>query len=178
MDFLEDLGGSFLLYFVLFMAIAILAVVIRSIRSRSKAKGFRSYLTEHFPSLNADIPMLMAKSKSKQAKPDMALVINEGQVIILRNPKGKQIDEFVYPAAELTSLKRGNQMIGRGFAPKTWSYEEHLELIFGDGLRHQFFLENISNKHGTDKGADLVRQMFDPSFEQLSIYYNPEKPEA
>jgi hypothetical protein len=110
----------------------------------------------------------------------MAMVIDDvqGQVIILRNLSGKQIERFVYPARDMTFLNRGKKMIGRGFAPKTWSYEEHLEIVFNDGLHHFFYLENISNKSGSDSGADVVRQMFNPWFMKLSEYYNQETTEA
>jgi hypothetical protein len=180
MDFLSDFASSFLIYFVIFIVLSVIVMIIRGIRMRSKTKGFRAHLAKNFPTLDAEIPMLMAKSKSKQGKPDMAMVIDGGkeEVIILKNISGKQIEQFVYPAGDMTFLNRGSKMIGRGFAPKTWSYEEHLELIFKDGIHHLFFLENISNKSGTDKGADLVREMFDPWFKQLSVYYDLEKPET
>lgn len=172
--------GSFVFYFIIFLVIAIVAWGISRLRAKSKEKGFRGYLAEHFPQFDAGTPMLMAKSKSKQAKPDMAMVIDDAQdqVIILRNLSGKNIEQFVYSASDMTFLDRGSQMIGRGFAPKTWSYEEHLQIIFKDAIRHYFYLENISNKSGTDSGADVVRQMFEPWFVKLSDYYNQETPEA
>ncbi len=175
-----DFFGSFVFYFLIFMLIALISWGISRLRSKSKEKGFRGYLAEHFPQFGPNDPMLMAKSKSKQAKPDMAMAIDDAQdqVIILRNPSGKQIEQFVYPASDMTFLNRGSQMIGRGFAPKTWSYEEHLEIIFKDAIRHYFYLENISNKSGTDSGADVVRQMINPWFMKLSEYYNQEQSEA
>lgn len=180
MDFFEDLGSSFLFYMVLFVGVAILAYVFRTVRSKSKEKGFRGYLAEHFPALPADKPMLMAKTQSKQGKPDIAMVIDEAkeEVIILKNPSRKNIEEYAYPIADLKDLQSRHKMIGRGFAPRTWSYEESLELAFADGSHHYFYLENISNKAGTDAGADAVRQMFKPWREKLSAHLVKEEPAA
>jgi hypothetical protein len=179
MDF-SELFTSFLFYLVLFVGVAIIAYVIRTTRSKSKQKGFRGYLAEHFPAIPAEAPMLMAKTQSKQAKPDIAMVMDESQeqVIILKNPSGKQIDEYAYPAADLKELQSRHKMIGRGFAPRTWSYEESLELAFADGSHHYFYLENVSNKAGTDAGADAVRLMFKPWREKLSTYLAKEEPAA
>ena len=170
MDFLEDFGSSFLFYFVLFLIVSVIAFVIRSIRNKQKEKGFRGHLLALFPSLKPDTPMLMAKSESKKVKPDICLVIDEGnqQIIVMRNLSGKEITHKTYAPTDLSAVNRTNQMISRGFAPKTWSYEECLELAFSDGSRYKFYLENISNRNGTDAGADAVRQLFDPWYKSLS----------
>ena len=176
MEFLEDFGSSFLFYFVLFIVVAGIAFFIRSVRNKQKEKGFRGYLTQQFPSLAMDIPMLMAKSESKKVKPDICLVIDEGkkQVIIMRNLSGKDVTHKMYSAIDLASLNRTDQMISRGFAPKTWSYEECLDLGFNDGSHYRFFLENISNRNGNDAGADAVRDIFRPWFEKLNAYLQKE----
>jgi len=180
MEFLGEFGASFLLYFVLFLVIGVIAFVIRVILSKRKEKGYRGYLSEHFTSLSADIPMLMAKSQSKKAKLDISLVIDEqnNQAIILRNVSGKQIEHNAYPVADITSLNRHNKMISRGFAPKTWSYEESLELVFKDDIHCFFYLENISNRDGTDKGADVVREMINPWYKKLVAYLPEQSPEV
>jgi hypothetical protein len=172
MDFLENFGSSFLFYFVLFMVVAGIAFVIRSVRNKQKEKGFRGYLTQQFPDLGIDVPMLMAKSESKKVKPDICLVIDEDkrQVIIMRNLSGKEITHMLYSASDLIALKRTNQMISRGFAPKTWSYEECLDLGFGDGNHYQLYIENISNRDGTDAGANAVRDYFQPWYEKLNTF--------
>jgi hypothetical protein len=172
MDFLENFGSSFLFYFVLFMVVAGIAFVIRSVRNKQKEKGFRGYLTQQFPDLGIDVPMLMAKSESKKVKPDICLVIDEDkrQVIIMRNLSGKEITHKLYSATDLIALKRTNQMISRGFAPKTWSYEECLDLGFGDGNHYQLYIENISNRDGTDAGANAVRDYFQPWYEKLNTF--------
>ena len=172
MEFLEDFGSSFLFYFVLFVVVAGIAFVFRTIRNKQKEKGFRGYLTGQFSDLGADIPMLMAKSESKKVKPDICLVIEEGnqQIIVMRNLSGKDITHKLYSASDLASLKRSNQMISRGFAPKTWSYEECLDLGFNDGDHYRLYLENISNRDGTDAGANAVRAFFQPWYEKLSAF--------
>ena len=172
MEFLGELGSSFLFYFVLFLVVAIVAFVIRAIRAKRKEKGFRGYLSEQFPSFAPDQPMLMAKSESKKAKPDICLVIDEEsqQIIILRNVSGNEILHFEYWGKDLTAVNLTNQMISRGFAPKTWSYEECLELVFTDGKRYPFYLENISNRSGTDAGAEAVKEIFKPWYEKLNAF--------
>ncbi len=172
MEFLEDFGSSFLFYFVLFMVVAGIAFVFRTIRNKQKEKGFRGYLAQQFPTLSPEIPFLMAKSESKKVKPDIGLVITDDnqQVIVLRNVSGKEVTHKLYTATDLTSLSRTNQMISRGFAPKTWSYEECLDLGFNDGNHYRFYLENISNRHGTDAGADAVRQIYQPWYQKLSSF--------
>lgn len=172
MEFMEDFGSSFLFYFVLFMVVAGIAFVFRSIRNKQKEKGFRGYLSQQFPTLSSEVPFLMAKSGSKKLKPDISLVIDDGgqQIIVLRNVSGKNVTHKLYSATNLTSLNRTNQMISRGFAPKTWSYEECLDLGFDDSNPYRFYLENISNRHGTDAGADAVRQLFQPWYEKLSSF--------
>jgi hypothetical protein len=88
----------------------------------------------------------------------------------MRNLSGKEITHKLYSATDLIALKRTNQMISRGFAPKTWSYEECLDLGFGDGNHYQLYIENISNRDGTDAGANAVRDYFQPWYEKLNSF--------
>ena len=176
MDFLEDLGSSFLFYFILFLVVGGIAFAIRTVRNKQKEKGFRGYLSQNFPALGPDEPMLMAKSESKKVKPDICLVVDKAnqEIIVLSNLSGKVVTHKAYKPTDLTSVDRTDQMISRGFAPKTWSYEECLNLGFNDGSHYRFYLENISNRNGTDAGADAVRDIFRPWFEKLNAYLQKE----
>ncbi|MEA3328013.1 MAG: hypothetical protein U9R53_12035 [Chloroflexota bacterium] len=128
-------------------------------------KGFKNYIHESIPDIDHEnIEHLFAKQKSKQVRPDIMLLINEERqnIFLILDNKTSGITHESYAYKELADVNSTNQIIGRGFLPKTYSYEETLQLSFSDGESYQLILENISNKQGTDQGADVVREIFTP----------------
>lgn len=169
MDF-GELAGTFLVYFLFFMAIALIAFFISRAINKKKLGGFKKYVAEKLPNIKPEQEMLLAKQKSKQIKSDIALLIDEDtqEIILLRDVKGTGITHHAYGYANLKAVTSTNQIISRGIAPKTYSYEETLHLAFNDGSGYDLILENISNKHGSDSGATFVRNFFAPWREKLT----------
>jgi uncharacterized membrane protein YdfJ with MMPL/SSD domain len=147
------------------MAVWIIALLIGRSINKKKLSNFRKYLQEKLPGNNqVNQELLIAKQKSRQVQPDIALVINEmeNDIVILQDIKGEGISHRSYDYDQLKEIKSTNQILSRGLLPKTYSYEETLHLSFKDGRTYQFIIENISNKQGNDQGADVVRNIFAP----------------
>ncbi len=123
--------------------------------------------------LNRD-SVLIAKQASKRIHPDIGLLINDPQrdIIILQDIKGSGITHHRYNYEELKDIKSTNQIISRGLIPKKYSYDEKLHLEFVDGQGYDLIPENISNKHGDDRGAEVVKYMFFPWREKLRDIIN------
>lgn len=155
----------FVITFVFFMAIWIIALLIGRSISKKKLSNFRKYLQEKLPDIDPDNKeVLIAKQKSKQVRPDIALLIHEteNEIIILQEKKGEGISHHRYNDDQLEEISTSDQILSRGLLPKTYSYEETLHLSFKDGESYHFVIENISNKSGSDQGADVVRNIFAP----------------
>ncbi|MBN2048424.1 MAG: hypothetical protein JW750_11320 [Anaerolineaceae bacterium] len=160
MDFFGELLGWFIIIIVAFGLAALAGTLIR----KSKTSGYKKYLVDNFPHLPPDIDMLIAKRKSKQIKPDIALILPDTgtDILLLLNESGRDITHKAYTFDELVSVESTHQMIARGAMPKTWSYEETLSLGFNDGKTYHLILENVSNKTGSDQGAVIVKNMIAP----------------
>jgi hypothetical protein len=155
----------FVITFVLFMAVWIVALLIGRAINKKKLGNFRKYIEEKLPDIDPEKEqILIAKQKSKQASPDIALLMpnNSREIIILVDEKGSGIVHKVYCYEDLKAVRSLDQILTRGLFPKTYSYEETLQMEFNDGKSYQMILENISNKQGNDKGADVIRNMFAP----------------
>lgn len=156
---------TFIILFVFFMALWIVALLIGRAISKKKLSSFRKYLQEKLPDIDPENQeILIAKQKSKQIQPDIALVIYEAanDIIILQDVKGVGMSHYCYDYDQLEEVKTTNQVLSRGLFPKNFSYEETLHISFKDGNNYQFVIENISNKNGNDQGADVVRNIFAP----------------
>ncbi len=128
-------------------------------------------MQDQLPDINPENEeVLIAKQISKQVRPDIALVINEGEekIIVLEDIKSKGINHHSYDYDQLEEIKTSDQILSRGLFPKTYSYEETLHLTFKDGKAYKYIIENISNKKGNDQGADVVRNIFAPWRRRLS----------
>jgi hypothetical protein len=161
----------FVITFVFFMAVWIIALFIGRSISKKKLSSFRKYMQEKLPEINPDNQeVLIAKQVSKQVRPDIAMVINndESEIIILHDIKGKEISHHRYDNCELAEVKTSDTILSRGLFPKTYSYEETLHVSFKDGKCYQFVIENISNKQGDDQGADVVRNIIAPWHRKLN----------
>jgi len=166
-----DILLVFVITFVFFMAIWIIALLIGRSISKKKLSNFRKYMQEKLPDIDPDNKeVLIAKQKSKQVRPDIAMVINEGEneIIILQDTQGEGIKHHRYDYDRLEEINTSDQILSRGLFPKTYSYEETLHLSFKDGNSYHFVIENISNKNGNDQGADVVRNIFTPWRRKLS----------
>lgn len=151
--------------FVLFLAVWFVSLMISRSISKKKLKGFNIYIHENLTEIDPEsVEHLFAKQHSKQVRPDIMLVIDDEnqKIILIRDSKKSGINHTSYAFNDLDEVSSANQIISRGFLPKTYSYEETLHLTFSDGESYHLVLENISNKHGSDKGADLVREIFAP----------------
>ncbi len=161
----------FVITFVFFMAVWIIALLIGRSISKKKLSSFRKYLQDQLPEINPDDQeVLIAKQVSKQVRPDIALVINQEneEIIILQEIKGQGIRHQRYDFGDLTEVKTTDQILSRGLFPKTYSYEETLHVSFNDGKRYALIIENISNKQGKDQGADVVRNIIAPWHRKLN----------
>ena len=155
----------FVFLFVLFMAVWIISMLISRSISKKKLKGFSNYIHENIPDIDSENDEhLFAKQKSKQVRPDIMLLINEEKqnIILIHDIKETGISHKCYGYNDLLDVVSTNQIIGRGLLPKTYSYEETLQISFSDGESYRLILENISNKQGADQGADVVRKIFAP----------------
>jgi len=155
----------FVFIFVLFMAVWIVSMLISRSISKKKLKGFIDYIHENLPDIDHENDEhLFAKQKSKQVRPDIMLLIKEERqnILLILDSKTVGISHKSYAFGDLVDVNSTNQIIGRGLLPKTYSYEEALQLTFKDGETFQLILENISNKQGTDQGANIVREIFAP----------------
>lgn len=151
--------------FVLLMVAWIVALIAGRAISKKKLASFRNYIAKKLPESDASREeLLIAKQKSRQIRPDIALLIKDitEEIILLLDVKGTGITHKKYGFGELLSVHSTNQVIGRGFLSKTYSYEETLALTFTDGQTYPLILENTSNKSGSDQGADVVRNLFAP----------------
>lgn len=160
-----DMLLVFIVTFIFFMLIWIVAMFIGRAINKKRLSQFRTYIKNHLPYVDpANENILIAKQKSKQVKSDIALLINETsrEILVLLDEKGEGITHKSYPFDELKIARSEDQVISRGFLPKTYSFEERLKLEFRDGASYQLILENISNKQGNDQGADVVRNIFAP----------------
>jgi len=155
----------FVVTFVGFMVIYIVAMVIGRAISKKKLGNFRKYIQEKLPNIDSEkSEVLIAKQKSKQVRPDIAMLIDEadGSIIVLQDNQKEGITHHSYKYADLTAVDTTDQILSRGLMPKTYSYEETLHITFNDGQSYQMTLENISNKNGNDQGADVIRNLFAP----------------
>lgn len=150
----------FVVVFLLMMGVYAIAML----RNRKKIGIFQTYVKEHFPHITQDTPMLVAKQKSKTARLDIALLQDDAQqqIIIVKADAGQPLTHQVYAYKDLRSVDSSNTILARGIFPKNYSYEQTLKVGFVGDVVYQFILENISNKHGTDQGADVVRNVFAP----------------
>jgi len=147
------------------MAVWIVSMLISRSISKKRLKGFLEYIHENIKDFDPEIEEhLFAKQKSKQVRPDIMLfIIDEKQnIILIQDSKTSGIAHQSYAYEELVDVNSMDQIIGRGILPKTYSYEETLQMSFSDGETYHLILENITNKHGTDQGADVVRKIFAP----------------
>ncbi len=155
----------FVITFVVFMAVWIVAMLIGRAINKKKLGNFRKYIQENLPDIDPEKEqILIAKQKSKQISPTIALLMpeNSREIILLVDEKGTGITQKLYGYKDLTTVRSLDQVLSRGFFPKTFSYEETLQMDFNDGKSYQMVLENISNKQGNDQGADVIRNMFAP----------------
>ncbi len=155
----------FIVTFVGFMVIYIVAMVVGRAIAKKKLGNFRKYIQEKMPNIDSEkTEILIAKQKSKQVRPDIALLIDEtyGAIIVLQDKQKEGITHHSYGLGDLTAVDTTDQILSRGLMPKTYSYEETLRISFNDGQTYQMTLENISNKNGNDQGADVVRNLFAP----------------
>ena len=155
----------FVITFVLFMAVWIVALLIGRAINQKKLGNFRKYIKERLPEIDPEKEqILIAKQKSKQVSPDIALLMPDAlqEIIILVDEKGAGIIQKTYGYDDLTAFRSLDQILSRGFFPKTYSYEETLQMDFNDEKSYQMVLENISNKQGNDQGADVIRNIFAP----------------
>lgn len=155
----------FVILFVLFMAAWFVSMLISRAISKKKLRGFKEYIQENLTDINTEeVEQLFAKQNSKQVRPDIMLITDDEKqkVILIQDSKESGINHISYDFNNLVEVTSTNQIISRGFLPKTHSYEETLHLIFSDDKSYQLILENISNKTGSDQGADLVREIFSP----------------
>jgi sugar-specific transcriptional regulator TrmB len=161
----------FVITFVFFMAVWIIALLIGRSISKKKLSNFREYLQEKLPEIDPDNQeVLIARQVSRQIRPDIAIVINNAdtEIIILQDIKKEGIHHYRYDYNELAEIKTSDQILSRGLFPKTYSYEETLHVSFKDGKHYQFVIENISNKKGNDQGADVVRNIIAPWHRKLN----------
>jgi len=155
----------FVFTFIFFMIIWIVGLLIGRSISKKKLSNFRKYLGDNLPEIDpSKEEILIAKQKSKQVQPDIALLMREDMedIILLLDVKGTGITHKRYQNEDLKAFKSTDQIISRGLFPKTHSYEETLQLDFADGNSYKLILENVSNKQGSDQGANVVRNMFAP----------------
>ncbi len=155
----------FVILFVLFMAAWFVSMLISRAISKKKLRGFKEYIQQHLKDINTeDVEQLFAKQNSKQVRPDIMLITDDDKqkIFLIQDSKDSGIKHVGYDFNELEDVSSTNQIISRGFLPKTHSYEETLHLNFSDGASYQLILENISNKTGSDQAADLVRDIFSP----------------
>ena len=155
----------FVILFVLFMAAWFVSLLINRSISKKKLKGFNDYIQENMTEIDLEsVEHLFAKQHSKQVRPDIMLMIDDENqnIVLIQDSKTSGISHNSHKFSDLDEVSSTNQVISRGFLPKTFSYEETLIITFNDGEPYHLVLENISNKHGSDKGADLVREIFAP----------------
>jgi len=155
----------FVILFALFIVVWFVSMLISRSISKKKLKGFNDYIQEHLTKIDpASVEHLFAKQHSKQVRPDIMLIIDDEnqEITIIQDFKTSGISHTSYTFNDLDKVSSSNQVISRGFLPKTYSYEETLQLTFVEGEPYHLILENVSNKHGSDKGADLVREVFAP----------------
>jgi hypothetical protein len=160
----------FVILFVLFMAVWFVSLMISRAISKKRLRGFREYIQQNLSDFDTEkVEQLFAKQNSKQVRPDIMLLMDDDKqkIILIQDSKITGITHTDYDFIELVEVSSSNQIISRGFLPKTHSYEETLHLSFSDGASFQLILENISNKTGSDKGADLVRDIFSPWHHKL-----------
>lgn len=153
----------FVITFVIFIAVWIVALLIGRVIQKKKMSNFRKFISENLPEINPEKEqILIAKQKSKQVRPDIALMMPEQteQILILVDEKGIHLKRYSYD--QLKAVRSLDQVLSRGLFPKTFSYEEMLQMDFNDGKSYQLVLENVSNKQGSDQGADIVRGMIAP----------------
>jgi len=169
MDFILGFLAIFIFFFVLFMVVWFISFLV----AKKKLGIFKKYALQHFPDLK-DQELLIAKQTSKKAKLDIALIINDSkeELVLLLDAPGKGITHKIYSFQNLKVVESFNTILERGFAPKTYSYEQTLALKLDDGSTYRFIMANISNKRGSDKGADVVRNTFAPWEEKLSKIAN------
>jgi len=169
MDFILEFLAIFIFFLVLSLVVGLIAYLV----AKKKKGVFKNYALQHFPDLK-DQELLIAKQTSKKAKLDIALIINDAkeELVLLLDVPGKGIIHKVYSFQNLKVVETFNTILERGFAPKTYSYEQTLALKLDDGSTYRFIMENISNKRGSDKGADVVRNTFAPWEEKLNKIAN------
>jgi len=161
----------FFVTFILFMAVWFIALLIgRSIQKKKLAK-FKIFLQENFPDFDIENDkVLIAKQKTKQVRPDISLYVDEKnqEIVLLTDEKQTGITLHRFNFDRLTSIDSSHQVISRGLFPKNYSYEETLTLGFENGQHFHLVLENLSNKHGSDQGADVVRNLLAPWRERFN----------
>jgi len=161
----------FFVTFVLFMAVWIIALLIGRAIQKKKLAKFKVFLKENLPDFDIESDrVLIAKQKSKQVKPDITLYLDEKkqEIIVFTDEKQTGITLHRYDFNNLVSVDSSNQIISRGLFPKTYSYEETITLEFTDGQHFHLSLENVTNKSGSDQGADVVRNLLAPWRERMT----------
>ena len=174
---MEIFGPALVVGVVTFVLIMAAFLISRFFAGRKVSK-FQDYVKLHFPELPDDTQMLSAKQTSKGVKINIALLMDDAnkELILLLADKGNDFEHIRYHFSELTDIEVTDQVISRGLAPKTYSYEMTMVLKFDDGHAYSFVAEMISNKYGDDKGSDIVKGHFAPWREKLGeILKNPPK---
>ena len=164
----------FLVIIVLFIAAFVIALLVGRARAKKKIEVFNQYVSEYYPELVTQ-KMLTAAQASKQSKLDIALIIDDEreEIVLLIDQPEAGMTSKVYKFKNFTMLEPTSRVIERGMFPnKIFSYEKSLNLHFDDGQVYHFFIEYISNRHGDDKGADIVNNVFAPWEERLSKITN------
>ncbi|MDY6866775.1 MAG: hypothetical protein SVT56_02555, partial [Chloroflexota bacterium] len=97
----------FVITFVFFMAIWIIALLIGRAISKKKLSSFRKYMQDQLPEIDPDNQdVLIAKQVSKHVRPDIALVISEEdqEILILQDIKDQGISHQKYDFSDLVEV--------------------------------------------------------------------------
>lgn len=174
MEFVLIFVGTFVLYMLVFF----LAYAYGKARMKKKIAAYEAYITQNFPHIPKEEPLLAAKQLSKKLNPTIGLKIDssKSEIIVLTESGKSGVAAKAYPYHQLTAVNRTYQILSRGLLPKTYSYEETLALSFADGNTFRFVAENVSNKYGSDQGADFVRNFFSPWEQRLKSVMAPTAP--
>ena len=146
--------------FVLFM----LAAFISRAFNKNKLKAFQAYAKQSIPSVPDGLEMFAAKQKSKGLKLDIVLILNDSakNLVVLQDNKGEEMKHTIHSYTDLVSADSTDTVISRGALPKQYSYERTLTLTVKDGSSYKFIQEYPSNKHGNDKGSNIVKDIYAP----------------
>jgi hypothetical protein len=170
----------FVILFVFFMLVYVLAIIIRKAQWKNKIGIYQRYIAAQFPLIPKEEPLLVATQISQKLTPTIAITLDQSnRSVILFFENGKQaVTHKIYPYSSLTEVYRMPRIFSRktGLFTKIHGYEETLLLSFNDGSKYPFIASSISNKYGTDKGADVVRNIFNPWEQKLRGMIQPPPP--